>query len=49
VAEGVLAEIERVAMAQVDAATEEAKASPAPELASAFTDVWADGGATWRN
>jgi pyruvate dehydrogenase E1 component alpha subunit len=48
-AESVLAEIERVAMAAVDQATETAKASPPPELASAFTDVWADGGAAWRN
>jgi acetoin:2,6-dichlorophenolindophenol oxidoreductase subunit alpha len=48
-AESVLAEIERVAMAEVDRATEECKASPPPLIESAFTDVWADGGAAWRN
>ncbi len=33
---------------QVAAAVEGAKAAPPPDEASAFTDVWADGGATWR-
>ena len=33
---------------QVAAAVEAAKAAPPPEEASAFTDVWADGGAQWR-
>jgi acetoin:2,6-dichlorophenolindophenol oxidoreductase subunit alpha len=28
---------------------EEAKSAPAPDPATAFTDVWADGGAAWRN
>jgi len=30
-------------------AIEEAKAAPGPDPADAFTDVWADGGAAWRN
>jgi len=30
-------------------AIEEAKAAPAPDPSEAFTDVWADGGAAWRN
>jgi acetoin:2,6-dichlorophenolindophenol oxidoreductase subunit alpha len=33
---------------QVAAAVEAAKAAPPPDEATAFTDVWADGGATWR-
>jgi acetoin:2,6-dichlorophenolindophenol oxidoreductase subunit alpha len=33
---------------QVAAAVEAAKAAPPPEEASAFSDVWADGGAQWR-
>ncbi len=37
------------AMAQVDQATETCKASPPPALATAFTDLWADGGTAWRN
>jgi TPP-dependent pyruvate/acetoin dehydrogenase alpha subunit len=49
VAERVLAEIEAEAMRQVDAATEQAKVSPLPDLGSALTDVWADGSAAWRN
>jgi len=41
---------ERRARAQelVAAAVEAAKAAPAADEASAFTDVWADGGAEWR-
>ena len=38
----------RVAEA-VDAATEAAKNGPLPDPAAAFTDVWADGGNSWRN
>ena len=30
-------------------ATATAQASPTPALESAFTNVWADGGAQWRN
>lgn len=37
------------AEAIVAAAIEEAKAAPEPDPAEAFTDVWADGGAAWRN
>jgi pyruvate dehydrogenase E1 component alpha subunit len=33
----------------VDLATEEAIAGELPPKASAFTDVWADGGSSWRN
>lgn len=33
----------------VDAATEAAKKGPLPDPAMAFTDVWADGGSSWRN
>jgi TPP-dependent pyruvate/acetoin dehydrogenase alpha subunit len=32
----------------VDAAVEAARAAPPPDEATAFTDVWADGGAQWR-
>ena len=33
----------------VKAAVQEAKDAPYPDPASALTDVWADGGAAWRN
>jgi acetoin:2,6-dichlorophenolindophenol oxidoreductase subunit alpha len=33
----------------VDGAVEEAKAAPDADPADALTDVWADGGAAWRN
>ena len=46
---GKLDEIEAEAQADVDAATEAAKNGPLPEIDSAFTDVWADGGSSWRN
>ena len=49
VAQAELDKIEKDAMATLDAATEEAKASPLPEIESAFTDVWADGGHAWHN
>lgn len=49
VAESVLDEIEETAQADVDAATEAAKNGPFPDIESAFTDVWADGGSSWRN
>jgi TPP-dependent pyruvate/acetoin dehydrogenase alpha subunit len=41
--------IENEAMATLEMATAEAKESPLPEIESAFTDVWADGGNAWRN
>ena len=44
-----MAKIDANTEAMVDAATEEAKNSPAPPAEIAFTDVWADGGAEWRN
>jgi pyruvate dehydrogenase E1 component alpha subunit len=34
---------------EVDAATDEAKNGRLPDVESAFTDVWADGGSEWRN
>jgi TPP-dependent pyruvate/acetoin dehydrogenase alpha subunit len=41
--------IEKTAMADVDAATEEAKLGAAPGADLLFKDVWADGGSSWRN
>ena len=49
VTEATLAKIEAEAMAKLDQATETSKASPTPALATAMTDVWADGGSAWRN
>jgi pyruvate dehydrogenase E1 component alpha subunit len=40
--------IEDEARAEIDAATEAAKASPEPGEAVLMTDVWADGGSAWR-
>jgi acetoin:2,6-dichlorophenolindophenol oxidoreductase subunit alpha len=44
-----LDEIDRAALARVDRATEEAKAAPFPDAASLTTDLFADGGSSWRN
>ncbi|HTE68635.1 MAG TPA: pyruvate dehydrogenase (acetyl-transferring) E1 component subunit alpha, partial [Actinomycetes bacterium] len=33
---------------EVAAAVDAAKAAPPPDESTAFTDVWADGGAQWR-
>jgi TPP-dependent pyruvate/acetoin dehydrogenase alpha subunit len=44
-----LSEIDARVAAAVDAATEAAKNGPLPDPAAAFTDVWADGGNSWRN
>ena len=41
-------ELDAHAREQVAAAVEAAKAAPPPAEESAFTDVWADGGAQWR-
>ena len=41
--------IEQEVDAMIDAATEEAKNAPPPDLELASKDVWADGGAAWRN
>jgi pyruvate dehydrogenase E1 component alpha subunit len=48
-AENDLRAVEQETERRVDEATETAKASPAPSLATIERDVWADGGAAWRN
>jgi len=47
--EGQLSAIEREVAAAVDAATEFAKSGAEPGEGSLMTNVWADGGARWRN
>lgn len=47
--ESTLVEIEGRAQTEVDAATEEAKAGAEPDGSTLMTEVWADGGAAWRN
>ena len=47
--EAQLVEIELSVAAQVDQATEEAKAGPVPGSDLLMKDVWADGGSAWRN
>ncbi len=47
--EGVVQGIDDEVRRAVDAAIEEAKASPAPALDTLETNLWADGGAAWRN
>ena len=47
--EEVLDQIDAAAKAAVDLATEEAKAGPEPDLELAFTNVWHDGGWSWRS
>jgi pyruvate dehydrogenase E1 component alpha subunit len=49
VAEGVLRDVEAVAVHAVDEATEAAKASPPSPVDVVEKDVWADGGSSWRN
>jgi acetoin:2,6-dichlorophenolindophenol oxidoreductase subunit alpha len=49
VEEAELERIETAAETAVDEATEEAKAGPAPDPDVILTDVWADGGSSWRN
>ncbi|MEV5413765.1 thiamine pyrophosphate-dependent dehydrogenase E1 component subunit alpha [Thermopolyspora sp. NPDC052614] len=44
-----IAAAERRATQTVEDAVAAAKAAPEADLAEAFTDVWADGGAAWRN
>ncbi len=44
-----LASISREVAQHVDEATEFAKAGEVPDISTAFTDVWADGGYAWRN
>jgi TPP-dependent pyruvate/acetoin dehydrogenase alpha subunit len=48
-AEATLKELESEAMKKVNEATEAAKASPVPGLDVIEKDVWANGGAAWRN
>jgi pyruvate dehydrogenase E1 component alpha subunit len=47
--EPTLKDMEATAMAKVDAATATAKASPLPSVDDIEKNVWADGGAAWRN
>jgi len=53
VADGVdaaeLDRIDREALEAVDRATEEARAAPFPDGSSLETELWADGGSSWRN
>ncbi len=49
VAEAELDAIDAAAQAEVDSATEEAKASPPSGAERLLTNVWADGGSAWRN
>jgi pyruvate dehydrogenase E1 component alpha subunit len=49
VPEAELAAIDREVAAAVDEATEIASNGAEPDVASALTDVWADGGSSWRN
>jgi pyruvate dehydrogenase E1 component alpha subunit len=44
-----LDDVERAAAELVDAATEEAKAAPTPDVTILDTELWADGGSAWRN
>ena len=46
---GEIEQIEANADATIDAAVEEAKSAPRPDLSLAKQDVWADGGSAWRN
>jgi pyruvate dehydrogenase E1 component alpha subunit len=47
--EETLSQIERSALAAVDLATDEARAAPVPDGSSLQTNLWADGGSSWRN
>ncbi len=49
IAEAVIENIDAEVLAAVDAATETAKASPVPPVSILETEVYADGGAAWRN
>jgi acetoin:2,6-dichlorophenolindophenol oxidoreductase subunit alpha len=49
VAEATLKDMEAEAMRKVDEATATAKASPTPSVEDIEKNVWADGGAAWRN
>jgi pyruvate dehydrogenase E1 component alpha subunit len=41
--------IDKQTAEEVEAATEQAIAGPVPDPASAYTELWADGGSAWRN
>ncbi len=47
--ETILEDVEAQAHADVDAATEAARAAPPPQVQAAYNNVWADGGSSWRN
>lgn len=47
--ERALTEIEDQAQQKVDAATEEARAAPPPQSDTVTTQVWSNGGSSWRN
>ena len=47
--EPTLKDLEAEAMGKVDSATATAKASPLPSIDDIAKNVWADGGAAWRN
>jgi acetoin:2,6-dichlorophenolindophenol oxidoreductase subunit alpha len=47
--EAALLAIETETQAKIDGATEEARNAPPPDVGIADIDVWADGGAAWRN
>ena len=49
IAQSDIERIEANAAAKIDAAVEEAKSAPPPDLSLADKDVWADGGSAWRN
>jgi acetoin:2,6-dichlorophenolindophenol oxidoreductase subunit alpha len=49
VSEGELDSVDEEVLGAVEVATEEAIAGGLPSPESAFTDVWADGGSSWRN
>jgi len=49
IAEARLAGIEQQAQHDVDEATAAAEAAPVPAAESVLTQVWADGGSSWRN
>jgi acetoin:2,6-dichlorophenolindophenol oxidoreductase subunit alpha len=44
-----LDDIDRVVLAEVDAATDAARAAPDPGPEALLTQVWSDGGSSWRN
>jgi pyruvate dehydrogenase E1 component alpha subunit len=49
VSETTLAEVDSVIAAEVERAIDEAKASPEPDGSSLQTQLYADGGSSWRN